>query len=84
MNLFKKQIILYILLYGGIFGIGMGVAGDLSMPLQIILIAIGVILLVAGGIYLFFKFRCPWCHRTYPWGLSMSIDYCPYCGDKIE
>ena len=84
MNLFKKQIILYIFLYGGILCIGMGVAGELGMPLQVILIIIGGILLIAGGSYLFCKYRCPWCHRTYPWGLSISTDYCPYCGEKIE
>ena len=30
MNLFKKQIILYIFLYGGILCIGMGVAGNFN------------------------------------------------------
>lgn len=52
MNLFKKQIILYIFLYGGIFCVGMGVAGELEMPLQVILIIIGGILLIAGAFLL--------------------------------
>lgn len=84
MNLFKNQIILYVLLYGGIICTAIGVAGEPDIPLQAILIIAGVLFFIAAAIYLFWKYRCPWCHCTYPWGLSMSTEYCPYCGDKIE
>ena len=50
MNLFKKQIILYVLLYGGIICTAIGVAGEPDMPLQAILIIAGVLFFIAAAI----------------------------------
>lgn len=84
MTLFKKQIILYLLLLGGACCTALGISGELEMPVQAIVLSIGVIALIGGIIYLFRKFHCPWCRKMYPRLISFSEEFCPHCGEKIE
>ncbi|MBO5303501.1 MAG: hypothetical protein J6A92_05570 [Lachnospiraceae bacterium] len=89
MKLLKKKMILDILVIGGIICITLVRLArlgevELSLCAQFVLVIMGIILLIGGGVYLFRKYRCPWCHRIYPGVFTVWTEECPHCGDKIE
>lgn len=45
---------------------------------------IGLLLLIGGVVVRLVFYRCPHCHRLLPGRAPLDMDYCPYCGKRLE
>lgn len=91
MSFTAKRWIFLILVCGGIGMIGFGAGlyqpeGEgIPFALSAVMCLAGGIMLVAAGIFMHLKMRCPFCHRVYPYSLVgwWDTECCPYCGEYL-
>lgn len=50
---------------------------------DVVIIAVGLIFVIAAFVWMFFKVRCPHCNGLLNLKLG-NIDMCPYCGESTE
>lgn len=59
----------------------------LGIPLMFtevpILSIIGLLICIGGIVVRLVFYRCPHCHRPFPWRTPLAMEYCPYCGEFI-
>ena len=80
-NMKKKKNIGNALIVVGLLLMGIPLLIDIIVPPVMIA---GLIITCIGFIYFLIFWRCPFCRKQLPFQGMFGMEYCPYCGNKID